>query len=373
MLKNRSDFRMRARLRDAWSVVSGFLKRAAGCRRAIRCVPRAETHRIVFDVRGIPRRLLRSSLRLRLQQFLGAGQYGFCYTLDGESAEVWYWREHAESLAVQDAERGKDCEPWPEPLLREPLRDGIHLVTCTSGYEGVVVRAQKTVQTRWFADYPGAKEWTAFVRDGGGGGECFDPPPARDVRSIDHPPRGWYLHSSLTAPVSAVTLGALGVISVVGALGVVSGVYSLKLGKMVDAETAAFEKLTKEHAVTIALQKEIDAKEGYLRRFRGVRPRFTQLELMNSLQESGVLGGGDKISLAEWEYRNSRLRMLFMVPASGFALGQFLGAVEKLPVFQEIKLMPDTPQGTVGVQATIGTVMPEHKSPASDLANPDKP
>ena len=373
MFRERSDSGKRAGLREAWSGFSGFLKSVAGCHRTIVSVPRAETHRVSFDVRGVPQRLLRSSLRLRLQQFLGAGQYGFCYLLDRDNAELWYWDEHEGSLVAQRAGREGDCEPWPEPLLRESLRDGIHLLACSFGYEGVIVRAQRTVQTRWFADFPEHKEWAAFVRDGGEITAQLSIPVALDVRRVPRPPRGWRLYSSLITPISGMVLGALGVIAVAGALVVIAAAYGLKLGRLVDAEAAAYEKLTKENAITIALQKEIGVKETYLRGFRGVRPQFTQLELMNSLQESGVLGGGDKVSLAEWEYRDARLRLLFTVPASGFALGQFLATVEKLPAFGEIKLMPDTPQGTVGIQATIVTAVPDQERLQSVLSNPAKP
>ena len=375
MLGKRSDFSMQARLRDAGAAVADFLRRVAGCHRSIVCVPRADVHRIVFDIRGVPARLLRSSLRLRLQQHLGAGQYGFCYQSDDGNAELWYWREleGAQNLYQSAATRGAAGEPWPEPLLREPLRDGVHIVACVRGYEGVVVRAQRTVQTRWFPEFPDIREWSAFVRDAGGAPGDFSPPPALDVRQISRAPRGWRLCSSLIRPVSGAILAALGVVSIAGALVVIAVAYGLKLDRLINAETAAYEKLTKDHAETIALQKEIDSREAFLSRFRGVRPRNTQLELMNSLQESGVLGEGDKVSLAEWEYRDGRLRLQFAVSVGDFALGQFLATVEKLPAFGEIRLIPDTPQGTIGIQASIVTDAPDQASGKTALVSRAKP
>ena len=75
---------------------------------------------------------------------------------------------------------------------------------------------------------------------------------------------------------------------------------------------------------------------------------------MQALIDAGLLGGeNNPVSLIEWEYRNQRLRLLFQVPPDKFDLGAFLAVLERQPMFKSVKLMPDTPALTVGVQAQV--------------------
>lgn len=334
----------------------GLLAKFLGWRTPIVALPRGEVHRLKLVIKGVPSRFVSSSLRLQLRQMLGNDKFGFAYSVQGDTATLWYWSEgNGNSIdRLRSATAGDEgFAPWPEPLLRPALDDGLHLIKCLDGYEAVSVVSQEDLRTRWFAVMPTDEAWATFVRDAGADVRHHPLPAPREINIKLHPARGWKLSTGLIRSVpSAVWIGAV-TVAIAGLMVAIGGAYSFKLDSAISAEREKYEALSKEHAVTIGLQKQIDEKSDYLKGFSGLRTSYSQLELMTSLIESGVISEGGKISLSEWEFRNNRLRMLFAVPQDDFSLGLFLTVLEKQPVFRDIKLMTDTPPGTVGIQALV--------------------
>lgn len=347
---------MRTAMQSFWLRVVELLKRALGCRPELYRVPRREVHRLVLDIGGTPRRLIRSSLRLRLQQLIGERQLGFCYSITGNQALLWYWSERPDSLVYCYAAKYGDIVPWPESLMRRSLPDGALLVECSQGFEAVVVIDCSVTHSRWFAEVPDERAWVAFLRDAGMDPQSYPLPVPSKVGYASREPAGWALYSSLTQTVPWLLWAVMGGVAILGAFVVIAVVSNLKIDSEILAKGVERNRLRRENAVTIELQRQIQGNEEYLNGFKGVRPRLTQLELMSSLVRANVLSAESKVSLAEWEYRDGRLRLLFSVPDSGFSLGEFLAVLEKLPSFGHMQLMPDTPPGAVGVQASIDSV-----------------
>ena len=79
---------------------------------------------------------------------------------------------------------------------------------------------------------------------------------------------------------------------------------------------------------------------------------------MQAVADAGLISESTRIRLTEWEYRGDRLRLQFAVPADNFSLGLFLGVLESLPAFREIRLITDSPPGTVGIQARVAETPP---------------
>ena len=341
---------------DSWRRLPEFLSGLLGGRTPVLILPRGEAHWLKLGVKGIPPRFVPSSLRLQLRQLLGDEKFGFAYSVKGDAASLWYWSESDGSgvnrlLGEKSSE--DDFAPWPESLLRSDIEDGLHLIKCLDGFEAVSVVSQEIRRTRWFASVPTSEAWAAFVRDAGMDARHHPMPEPRQVSLKTVPARGWKLSTGLIQPIPPALWAGAVAAAVAGLLVVMGGAYGLKLDSAISAERANYERLSREHAVTIALQKKIDEKINYLKGFSGLRSSYSQLELMTSLVNSGVISEGDRISLSEWEFRNNRIRMLFFVPQEGFSLGLFLSVLEKQPVFRDIKLMTDTSLGTVGIQALV--------------------
>lgn len=338
-------------------------------------VPRAKTHWITFDVRGIPRRFLNSSLRLQLRKFLGQDSFNFAYSENEGIASIWYWLESDEQTL--DHEGGENAEPWPEALLRPPVGDGMHLIRCCDGFEAVYVCSRTLARTRWFPKAPAREHWEAFVRDSGLDPSSTPMPLATEYKLAKVPPHDWRVSSRNAPALGAVAWGVVGLTALLGMLVVAGGALSLKLSAELSVEKAQYERLMNEHAVTIALQRNIDEERAYLDGFSGLRSSYSQLELIKAVIDAGLLSEKARVSLAEWEFKNNRLRLLFSVPQEGFSLGGFLSVLEKQPVFKSLSLMPDTPAGTVGVQMVVvapsvaGTAeMPRKTDPAASSSTP---
>lgn len=99
----------------------------------------------------------------------------------------------------------------------------------------------------------------------------------------------------------------------------------------------------------------------------------SQLRLMQSLVDAGLLGGESNVSLIEWEYRNRACAFsspfLQKFPASAL----FLHYWNANPYSKSVKLMPDTPAQTVGIQAQVVEIPPEQLNPQSADPTLQKP
>jgi hypothetical protein len=327
-------------------------------RRAAARIPRRLCHHAALDVRNIPRRHLMASLRLQLMQLTGLARVGFACRLHEGMAQVWYWDE-ADADAFRAALRGggdsvNGIAPWPEPLLRAAPGEGLHLLSCDEGCEAVALRGGAIRRTRWFRAMPDDAAWAAFVRDVGLEPAGHPrPAAAQALPSLERPAAGWKLSTRLIEPVPLQAWALAALVALLGAALIAGGLYELKLGRLIADEQAEIARIRSENAATLALHKELTEAGGYLAALDRTRPAMLQLDLMRAIAGSGLVDDPFRISLLEWEYRGGRLRLLFSVPADGFSLGDFLAELEKLPLFGGIRLMPDTPRGTVGIQASL--------------------
>lgn len=354
--------------RAAFARQWGGLRSLLDWRRAAIRIPRRLCHHAAFDVRNIPRRHLMASLRLQLMQLTGLAHVGFACRLHEGRAQVWYWDE-ADANAFRAALRGggdsvNGIAPWPEPLLRAMPGEGLHLVSCDEGCEAVALRGGAIRRTRWFRTLPDDAAWAAFVRDVGLE-PAGHPRPAAALAlpPLERPGAGWKLSTRLVAHVPLPVWALAALLALFGAALIAGGIYEFKLGRLIAAEQTEITRIRSENAATLALHKELTEAGGYLAALDRTRPAMLQLDLMRAVADAGLVDDPYKISLIEWEYRGDRLRLLFSVPADGFSLGDFLAELEKLPFFGGIRLVPDTPRGTVGIQASLATPTPTPNKP----------
>lgn len=346
-------------------------------------VPRARCHFLAFDVRNIPQRQIASSLRLQLTQLSGLNKFGFAWRADAGHAQAWYWDEGDEAgltardLTPPSGVSANGLEPWPEPLLRAPLDDGLHLIACAQGYESVAIDGGKLRRTRWQAQRPTEDAWTTFARDAGGAAAKQGMPSPINAIVLARPAPGWKVSTHLVKPIPAGTWAGIGAAALGGMVLIAGAIHELKLDATTEALKAEMQQLMKDNATTIALQKQIAEQSEYLNAMSKSQPDALQLMLLKNIAESYLLGMDSKISIAEWEYRNNRLRILFAVPEDNFSLSEFLTRLERQPMFKELHLMPDTPPRTVGIQATLASDASRPgvaaKAPADEGAEPPAP
>jgi hypothetical protein len=221
------------------------------------------------------------------------------------------------------------------------------------GYEALALEDGEIRRTRWFADLPDARNWSGFVRDAGYS-QVLDAVPQPQPAALSRKaPKGWKLSSHFLARVPLTALGVAVFTALLGAALLAMAIYQIKLEQAIRVEDLEVERIARENAAAFDLQKKIAASSAYLDQLRRGQPEALQLELMQALAESGLIMTDERqVSLLEWEYRGQQLRLLFAVPPK-LALVDFLARLETLPMLKNIRLLPDTPAQTVGVQATL--------------------
>jgi hypothetical protein len=288
-----------------------------------------------------------SAIGLQVSHLTGLANPGYAWRLDGTRAEVWYWSE--QPLPT----RQPGSMPCPEMLLRNPLPDGLHLIKCLSGYEATSLLQDRVQRSRWFAAVPDAAAWTQFARDAGVDPVAHPLPAVEVVGLSSAPKRLWSIHTSLLRPLPPTAWALLAGLALAGAAFFALLSYNIKLAHRIDAVGQEHASLAEQSSAAVKLQREIEALRKPISVVADLQPKVLQLRTMARLAEAGIFDETTKIYLQEWEYRNNRIRLQFSVPPEGFALGEFLEGIEKLNLFTDVRLLPNTPPLTVGFQATL--------------------
>lgn len=318
-------------------------------------IPRAHCHRLTLSLKGVPKRLRASAIRLQLLNISGLQTFGFAWRLQGDEAEIWYWDESTLSAdRVNNTEiHDSAVQPSPEMFWRRGLNDGMHLLTCTQGYEALSIENGRIRRTRWFSDIPSDTSWRGFVRDAGKNPENYPLPSTSESERAEKPDASWKIDTTLVRKMPPAIWISIALIMLTGLVVAILLAYDSKQVYLINRQKETLAKLKVENAATLELQKQISENSKLPELISGAHPKVLQLELMQAIADTGLFGEGTNISLLEWEYRNEKLRLLFAVPKDNFSLGLFLSTLEGSHIFQDLRLMPDTPPQTIGIQATV--------------------
>jgi len=315
-----------------------------------KAVARDLCHRITLDAKGVPRRLLQSSISLQLEHLIGQSFSGFAWRQLGTVVEVWYWIG-----SPRDMPEG-GILPCPEPLLREDLTCGLHLIQCIVGYEAVCIRnGGLTHRTRWFKEIPSEAHWQQFVRDSGFDPEQHRLPRPQSMALRRRPSNHWVLFSTALKPIGLGQRMAWAMVALTGAVLIGLATYHAKLVFFTTSLENEYVTLAAQSATTLKLQQHIDALRLPIATVLLARPQASQAKLMAALARAGLFDESKKVNLQDWEYRNEQIRIQFSVPSDGFELGKFLESIEQLRLFKNIRLLPGTPPQSVGLQAELLT------------------
>lgn len=313
-------------------------------------------HRLVLDLKGVPRRMAASSIGLQLGHLTGLAKPGYAWRFDGAQAEVWYWDEAPAAPAGSAAPASPltpGTRPCPEVLLRPALPDGLGVLRCQDGFEAVSQSQGRTLRTRWFAAVPSAAAWQQFVRDAGGDPSRHPMPATQSLALNQAFGRAWSIHTSMLRPLGRRAWLTLAVLAL-GGMALFSALsYSIKLAQRIDAVRQEHAALSGQYGTALTLQRQIESQRQQLSLVADVQPKVLQLRVMAQLAAAGLFDEATQVSLQEWEYRNNRIRLQFAVPAEGFVLGEFLESIEKLGLLSNVRLLPGAPPQTVALQATL--------------------
>lgn len=330
-------------LRPVWSLMDW---RPATVR-----LPRHLCHFVTLEMQGVPARMLKGAIELQLKQLTGIFRIGFAFRAHEDRADVWYWNEALDEVTQLAGSDGAAVALWPESVLREAPADGLFLVACQKGFEGFAKKAGQLRRTRWFSGMPTSVEWLQFARDAGHAEH--DVPAPRQFPMLAHASAGWKLHSAFQKPVSNRSWAVAGVAALLGSGVCAAGVYQVKLDRAIATEQATIARIEQENASTIGVQQRINKLAQYVDRLQLGERKVLQLGLMAEIAASGLIDEAGKTSVAEWEYRGRRLRLVLVVPQDRGSLEGFLERIEAIPSFTEVRLLPDSPANTIAVQMVV--------------------
>lgn len=311
-------------------------------------LPRQQCHYVSLSAKGLPARYAASALRLQLIQQGFALQPGFAFRIQGEQAQVWYWEERGRVTA--GAQGGVILQP--EPLLRPVSAPGLRILRCTPGFEAEYRSADGSLKTRWFAQEPDAAQWIEFCRDAG---VAPPPQPAPQVQVLAaRLPRGWQTDSRLTRALPAwAWLAGLGGLAL-GCVLVNLAVQSYKLDDEIARTEAKLVAYKQTRAQSAAEQAQIEKLSRIVGSLKALRPAHTQLELLRSLADSGVIGrNAADVTVTNWNYQNGHLNLSLYVGRTTLSNSEVVARLEKRPEFRKLQLSPDAASGFLIVQTTV--------------------
>lgn len=320
------------------------------------CVARADCHRLTLSVKDVPKRLLASTIRLQLLSLTGLQTFGFAWRTDADNAEIWYWDETPSRFVEEALEDG--ILPIPEMFWRTPIDDGLHILSCVRGYEALAIDHGKIRRSRWFAGPPNTSDWVAFVRDAGQNPGLHPLPQPTISPKNERLDTTWKIVTTRRASPRPKAWIAVATILVFGVLLSIQLTRDAKYSYLIAQQKEKLDSLRVEKSAILHLQKQIAERSDLPERISKALPRVLQLRLMQALAETGLFDEGTQISLLEWEYRNEKLRLMFSVPKENFSLGLFLSTLEGSGILNDVRLMPETPPQTIGIQATVRELPP---------------
>lgn len=335
-------------------------------------IPRASCHRLTLPVKAIPKNLRASSIRLQLLNISGLSRFGFAWRVQDEEAEIWYWDESSLPPLTSNGSETPDagCLPVPEMLRRKPVGDGFHLLICSEGFEALAIEGGQIRKTRWFSSPPSAERWQVFVRDAGKTPDHYPQPEATHVQLTEKADTNWTIDTTLLRKIQPTTWAIQLVTLITGLTIAILLAYDLKQAHLIAQQQAALSKLKEEKAAILATQQQIADNSEIPELISNARPKVLQLKLMQALAETGLFAEGTQISLMEWEFRNEKLRLMFSTPKENFSLGLFLSTLERSGILQDIRLLPETPPQTVGIQASVREIPESPAIKATDHESP---
>jgi hypothetical protein len=332
-------------------------------------IERSQLRHVTLKLPPLKGRALQSAVRLQLLPYVPAGaRLAFAYRQQGDGQlQAWLWQPAAE---VQPRELRQH---WPQPLL-EQAGQGLRLLARGAGSEGQYWVDGELQLTRWWPAIPSEQDWALFVRAAGLQPDDHPRPLPGSPVELGSPPQHWQRGDNLPAPDAWAGWRWQAAVLLLG------GLVAFGLG----AHLQTLQQLRDDQALLTQLRSEREQALGQRSRYlalrddfdalRALAPRNSQLELLDQVVSSGILAaeptapapaasgaaaspGGNAItapppnapvtapaapSLAEWDYRNSQLKLALDIPEGQLVMLDITRRVERLPGFSDVRIGLDS-------------------------------
>ncbi len=328
---------------------------APSWRRPLALIARAEAHYALLDLPPMKAAAAVQALALKLGQLSPFARTEFVARRLGQQAQVWYWdatawRERARQAGRDDDRFFPVCE---SALMPAPASDGPRLLQCERGVDLQYWRGGVLKRSRWCAQPPEAASWRSFVRDCGLTDDMPMPAPQRlaadpaAARDLLAGPR------AASAVLSGAALGMWLAVAVLAGASAWQAAAHLRLTQRTDAARTALAALGDAHREASRAQARADALRQRVEALSALLPAHRQTLLLAHLSAAGLLAVEQGVVLAEWDFRNGKLRLQFDVLNDDFQLTNFLNRLERVEALRNIRLLPEATPRQFAISADI--------------------
>lgn len=345
-------------------------------------IERSELRHVTLKLPPLKGRALQSAVRLQLLPYVPAGaRLAFAYRDQGDGQiQTWLWQPAA------DVEARELRQHWPQPLL-EQAGQGLRLLARGAGNEAQYWADGELRLTRWWPTAPSDQDWALFVRAAGLQPDDHPRPSRSAPVDLGNPPQHWLRGDNLPTPdpwagwrwqAAALLLGGLVAFGIGAHLQTVQQLRDDQA--MLTQLRGEREQALSQRSRYLTLRDDFDA-------LSALSPRSSQLELLDKVVSSGILAAapglpapaasapatqtaGNAItapppnapvavqlapSLAEWDFRNSQLKLALDIPEGQLVMLDITRRIEKLQGFNDVRIGLDSTNTSLILNMRVAT------------------
>lgn len=250
---------------------------------------------------------------------------------------AWYWDEAESDRRFEHYGLGPANPVCPEPLLRALPSEGVLLLSCLEGYEGVRLAPGRAPITCWWPRQPDDAEWVEFLRDAGLSADLRRPHPV-SLPWLEKPAQPIHVvRTRVRDGQIAEYIFYAALVFSTGALALWLALWQWTLNSaLADAQTR-HAALSSQLESVLADREAAERDAATVAKLAGNEAGPEQLQLFLAVAQAGV-GVGQKFTLDEWDVRNGKLRAAVRIEAGDASRVALLRALEAIEALHNVRI-----------------------------------
>ena len=305
--------------------------------RPLAVVPRSVVHWFSMSGDRLPAHARPQAIRLRLLQASPFARTAFAWFERGDTLCAWYWDEAESDRRFEHYGLGPANPVCPEPLLRALPDEGVFLLACLEGYEGVRLVPGRAPITCWWPRPPDDAEWVEFLRDAGLSANLPRPQPT-SLPWLEKPTQAVHVVRTRVrdGQIAEYVFYAM-LVFCAGALALWLALWQLTLNRaLADAQTR-HAALSSQLERVLADREAAERDAAAVAELAGNEAGPEQIQLLLAVAQAGV-GNGQKFTLDEWDVRNGKLRAAVRIEAGDASRVALLRALEAIEALHNVRI-----------------------------------